>query len=63
MIPKITAPAEKYQAAVETGESTLTDITGVCIIRTNCAEVGCVRPIVTVLIDIPTCLGQWKEQA
>ena len=55
MIPKITAPAEKYQAAVEPDENTLTDITGVCIIRTNCAGVGRVRPIMTELIDIPTC--------
>ena len=49
MTPKTTAPAEKHQADVETDESILTDITGVCVIRTNCAggglhETQCDRP-------------------
>lgn len=40
MIPKIIAPAEKCWAVIETKESTLTDIAGVCIVYTNCAARG-----------------------
>jgi len=34
------APAEKCWAVVETRESALTDVAGVCIVYTNCAARG-----------------------
>jgi len=40
MIPNAMAPAEKCQAVIETKESVLTDIAGVCIVYTNCAARG-----------------------